>query len=318
LQSAKRLRKFCALLILSNAQAHCFVPSIFAIRLFFSLLKRIVCLRETGAAVGTTVAQSTFVMNTIDFFIIYLACGAPFAVYYFLQNRNRLDSRPLWLTTLLNFIFWMPAAFLFLSRSEHLKSRSLYNFNKTSAADARRENLQSIQKQIEKSLPESDLKISIYEFRETIERYVGLTLANQMNDTGSRAAGEEFFRVAQTNNVELGAICLNRRNRNRLSLHQTEARNDFLHLINQLLNLSSDEKNLEQSAIKLAEILEDRTAQNELEKLFARSQPVGKRLNAPKTENELWKPEAPKPSPAKPAAYHSPALKAMPNLRSKD
>ncbi len=279
-------------------------------------MQQIVNLPETGAEVGTTVAQSAGVMNPIDFFIIYLACGAPFGVYYFLQNRTAPDSRLLWVKTLLNFIFWMPAAFLFLNRNAGLKKRFLSNFNKIAAA--RRKNLQSIQKQIEKSLPESNLEISVYEFRATIERYVGLTLANQANCAGSRAAGEELFRAAQANNVELGAICLNRRNRNRLSLHQTEARNDFLHLTNQLLKLGSDEKNLEQSAIELAAVLRDRHAQNELEKLFARSLPVGNRLNIPKTENDLWKPEAPKPSPAKPAAYHSPALKAMPNLRSKD
>jgi len=284
LQSAKRPGKFCALLILSNAASHNFVPRIFAIRLFFSLRQRIACLRETGAPSGTTVAQSAFVMNAIDFFIIYLACGAPFGVYYFLQNRNRPDSRLLWLKTLLNFIFWMPAAFLFLTRNANLKSSSLFNFNKTSAADAKRNNLQSIQKQIEKCLPESDLKISIYEFRETVERYVGLTLANQANDAGSRAGGEEFFRAAQTNNVELGAICLNRRNRNRLFLHQTEARNDFLYLINQLLKHSPDEKNLEQSAIKLAAVLKDFETKNELEKMFAHSQLGGKQLNVIKTE----------------------------------
>lgn len=315
MQSAKRARKFCALLILIKRSSLLFCSKYFVIRLFFSLLRQIVRLRETGAAVGTTVAQSAFVMNAIDFFIIYLACGAPFGVYYFLQNRNRFDSRLLWLETLLNFVFWIPAAFLFLSRSAGLKTRS--NVSET-AGDAKRNNLQSIQKQIEENFSESDLKISIYEFRETIERYVGLTLANQTNAAESRAGGEDFFRAAQTTNIELGAICLNRRNRNRLLLHQTEARNDFLYLINQLLKLSSDKKSLEQSAIKLVEVLEDRTTQNELEKLFARLQPIGKRLNAPKTENQLWKPEAPKPLLAQPAAYHSPALKAMLNLRSKD
>jgi hypothetical protein len=272
-----------------------------------------------GAAVGTTVAQSRFVINAIEFFIIYLACGAPFGVYYFLQHRGGLDSRLLWLKTLLNFIFWLPAAFLFFSRNANLKSPSLFKFsNKTFGADAERNNLQSIQKQMENFFLESDLKISVYEFRETIERYIGLTLTDQSNAAESRVEDEEFLRAAQTSNVELGAICLKRRNRNKLSLHQTEARKDFLFLTDQLLKAGSDEENLEQSAIKLVSILKDFDAQNELEKMFARSEVVGKRINVVKTENELWKPEAPKPSPAKSATYHSPALKAMPNLRNKD
>jgi hypothetical protein len=170
-------------------------------------------------------------------------------------------------------------SFIF-SRSANLKSPSIFNFsNKTSKATTKRNNLQSIQKQIEKNFSESDLKISVYEFRETIERYVGLTLINQSNATVSRVEDEEFLRAAQVSNVELGAICLNRRNQNKLSLHQTEARKDFLHTINQLLRFGSDEKSIEQSAVKLVAVLEDRDVHIELEKMFTHWRQTGKQLN---------------------------------------
>jgi hypothetical protein len=113
----------------------------------------------------------------------------------------------------------------------------------------------------------------VYEFRETIERYIGLTLTDQSNAAGKPRRGRRVSpRRANVSNVELGAICLKRRNRNKLSLHQTEARKDFLFLTDQLLKAGSDEENLEQSAIKLVSILKDFDAQNELEKMFARSE----------------------------------------------
>jgi hypothetical protein len=52
-------------------------------------------------------------MNLIDFFIIYLACGAPFGVYYFLQHRGGLDSRLLWLKRCSTLFFGCPLLFYF-------------------------------------------------------------------------------------------------------------------------------------------------------------------------------------------------------------
>src|SRR5688572_2946946 len=49
-------------------------------------------------------------MNPNDFLIIYLACGAPFGVYYFFDKRNALPSNRLWLKTFLMVFFWIPFA----------------------------------------------------------------------------------------------------------------------------------------------------------------------------------------------------------------
>jgi hypothetical protein len=50
-----------------------------------------------------------------------------------------------------------------------------------------------------------------------IERYIGLTYANQSKNEKAGLADTELFRISKNNNFELAAICLDRRNQKRLS-----------------------------------------------------------------------------------------------------
>jgi hypothetical protein len=258
-------------------------------------------------------------MNPIDLLIIYLACGAPFGVYYFLQRRAQSNSISLWLKTLFNFLFWMPFALHLLRRQKTLKTFSVFKFDKTTTADSiQTKHFRSIQKQIEKILLTSDLKISIYEFREIIERYVGLSLAAQSESETTGEQEKEIFRAARMKNVELGAICLKRRNRKRLSFHQTEARRDFLHLINQLNKFDSKKDELQKASIELVKTLNDLEAQKELENLSADSPQTGNQRRVHKLEKDIWKSEIHRPLPARITSAHIQAMKAMANSRRKD
>ena len=258
-------------------------------------------------------------MNLLDIFIIYLACGAPFGVYYFLQNRSQSSSISFWLKLLFNFIFWIPFALKVFRQQNNFNSHRVFGFDKTPAADSiQAKNLQTLQKQIAKTLAESNLPISIYEFRETFERYIGLTLAARIDDESISEQEKELFRVAEMKNFELGAICLRRRNRKRLFIHQTEARKDFLHLVNQLIESGCGKDKLRQSTIEIVKILRDIEAQNVLERVFAISPQTGNRLNVPKSENDIWKPELQIPFPVKPISPRIQAMQATANLRKKD
>jgi len=262
-----------------------------------------------------------FSMNPIDLFIIYLACGASFGVYYFFHNRTPVVSHLLWFKAFLIFFFWMPFAFLLLLQNKNFRILSSFcSDNFLSDGSGWKVNLHSTVKQIEKVLRESNLKISVYEFREVIERYIGLTIAAQTDVREISAAETEFSRLSRANNknIELGAKCLNRRNRKRLFLHQTEARKDFLHLLDQLLKFNSDEMKLEHSAIELVTILKDLEARKKLEEMFACALQTGSRFNVTETEKDLWKPEIPELSPAKQIPYHLPIMKATLNSRRKD
>lgn len=256
-------------------------------------------------------------MNLIDFFIVYLAVGAPFGIYYFFMNRLQTNTERLWIKSALTFIFWIPFAVFLLSRNKSVK-KSLYQIVNASAIDSdeRGKSINSIQKEIEKIFLESNSAISIYQLRETIERYTGLTLALEPADSNNAALDQELFKIAPTSNVELGAICLKRRNRKRLNFHQIYARQDFLYLIEQLIEADSDETRLKQQSIKLTDILGDTEAQRALLKIFAESAQTAARADVQSLEKDLWKPEIRKPQLAR-RISHLPAMKAALNRSRK-
>lgn len=230
-------------------------------------------------------------MNLTDLFIIYFAGGAPFAVYHFLQNRHDDKTVSFWLKNFLVLLLWLPfAAFLLLKNRRLLEFdflRSVFDKN----ADG--EKVYFHRKQIESVLLESDLDVSIFDFRETFERFVGLTLAVQAD--ADSAAERETFRAAKNGNVKLGAICLHRRNRKKLVHHQTEARRDFLQIVEQLSDSISDTETLCQSAVETVKILKDDEGRELLEKMFAENLQTGNQLNVKYTEKDLWKPQERKP-----------------------
>jgi hypothetical protein len=257
-------------------------------------------------------------MNLIDLLIIYLACGAPFGVYYFLNNRTLTDTRLLEFKTSLVFLFWMPFALILLTRNVKFRLPVL-DFGETHLVDSPQEkDIAPVQKEMEKILLASNLEISIYEFRETVGRYAGLTLAAQIDAAKISEHEREVFRVSEKNNTELGSICLNRRNRKRLFFHQNEARRDFLYLIGQLFEFNSGEPKLEFLSIKFVRLLKDTEAENNLEKIFAHSKQTQTRLSVKKSEKDLWKPEKHRPSPTQPISPRLQTLNQTMNLRRKD
>jgi hypothetical protein len=157
-------------------------------------------------------------------------------------------------------MLWIPFSFRLLQR----KVTSKLNFDKNIVSDSE---IEVIQKEIEQIVFENNTKLSIFEFREIFERYVGLTLNKKQTRIGENET--EIFRVAKRENVKLGAICLHRRNQFKLKYHQTLARRDFLKVINEFQS-----KKLQVSSLKLFRILEDDEAE--------------KTLNVNKSELDVW------------------------------
>jgi len=258
-------------------------------------------------------------MNLVDFIIIYLACGAPFGVYYFLQSRNETETPAIWLKILLTFFFWIPFAFLFVRQFLVSNKNLQSNYYLTPAFEAKDEgNIYLIQKEIEKKFSESCLDFPLFEFRETLERYVGLTLANQETFTKVSEREKEIFRIAENSNVELAANCLHRRNRKLLAFHQTEARQDFLQLIRKLSGSMTDKKSLENLATEFVRLLKDKQAQNSLEKIFATNLQTDIPLSILQREKDLWNPQEHKLLHAQPNSTHFQAIRATTALRRKD
>lgn len=250
-------------------------------------------------------------MNLTDFLIIYLACGAPFGVYYFLQNRRRKQSNLFWIKTIFAFVLWLPFALQLLFEkfnSDHSQFLAI----------SKERSIFSTQKRIEAILLETDSRISIYNFREIFERYIGLTLGIRNENDKPGDAEKEIFRISKNFNIELAAICQHRRNRKRLFFHHTLARQDFLSIIAKMSESISDKKNIGNLSVEFVKLLNDSEAENALEKIFASVSQTAKDSAVKYLEKDLWNPERQKPLPINPISTRFQTMTATTNLRSKD
>jgi len=255
-------------------------------------------------------------MNPSDFLIIYLTCGAPLSVFYFLQYRQEQNQARLWFKTFSTFIFWLPFGFRLLQNKANKKSFAYKKiFSETGNIQTK---ISIFQKQLEEILQKSDLQISIFEFREVINRYVGLTLATNCEKTKTTETEKEIFLIADSGNAEIGTICLNRRNLNRLTIHQTQARQDFFQVIKQLVKFASDEKGFVRSATGFFQLLKDEEAYSAFGKTFLDNSLSKENFIADCSENFLWNTETRKQPPAKSPAPQMQTLTATAILSSKD
>jgi hypothetical protein len=256
--------------------------------------------------IGITFANLFGVINISDLLIIYLACGAPCGVYFFLQNRKKLSSKKLWLKSFLTVFVWIPYAFNLLHDFATNKSRAS-QLNEFQSLNKR---ISKIQKLLLELNFDSSSKMSLFEFREVLERYAGLTMAVNFADMSPNQAEKEVFRVAMRQNIALGANCLHRRNRQRLLFHQTLARRDFLQILAELKLFVSEKEKLRDLAIEFVEMLKDFQAQESLVEIFNQTLQSSGDFNVQSLENEVWKSKEHKPLPASQMPNHLQALTA--------
>lgn len=259
-------------------------------------------------------------MNLRDLLIIYLACGAPFGVYYFLQNRNRTETKILWLKSLLRFVVWIPFAFRMVARTSFLTN--LYNngFAKSSESDLKTEmEIEEIKKTFERNLSEAAPGLSIYEFREAFDRYAGLSIEVKNDNRDISPAEAELFRITNHSNKKLAEICLNRRNRKRLSFHQKIARRDFFELCKKLFDNSAEPQTLIAKADRLSVLLDDFEARRLFENLSHETLQFQENQNVINPEKEIWNSEKHKPPTDTKISTNLQALTAAAaNLSNKD
>lgn len=238
-------------------------------------------------------------MNLYDFLIIYLTCGAPFAVYHFLQYRSVFKSRQLWLKTILNFLFWPLSAYRFARNSRTLKNifdKVFVNDTYSDSVSDTEKDLQITQKRIEKIVLEYDPNVSVYELREIFDRYAGLTLTRQNADTIHQTDRYKIFQIVDHDNAKLAGICFERRNRKRLSHHQTQARQDFLNIFAKLFEANFETDKLGELIVKFITLLEDPPAQKLIKEMVEQKAQSGGKINVQIARKDLWKTEPPKPS----------------------
>lgn len=262
-------------------------------------------------------------MNLSDFLIIYLTVGAPFAVSYFLQNQKKRIGARLLLKTFSAFIFWLPFGFRLLLETEFIKEFSLGKriFSKNGDpgnVDETEIELFSFQKRFEEVFQKSGSQISIYEFREVFERYVGLTVAANCQRSEASEPEKEFFRIADIGNVETGAICANRRNLKRLKFHQIQARRDFVQIVARLFKVAPDKKKFVKLTNDFCRLLTDVELQTALEQLFPDNLQNKEIVLVNRPENNLWNSETQRPLIAEQVALQLQTLTSTAKTSVKD
>lgn len=258
-------------------------------------------------------------MNLFDFIIIYLACGAPFGVYYFLQNRNLPNNKFFFLKIVFNFVCWIPFAVSLISKKNFFSNLFDYKFDHKVVLDAERETeIFSIKRFYEIELFEKFSQFSIFEFREVFDRYVGLTLEANSSNQEIADSVRDFYQISESPNKKLAENCLQRRNRQRLFFHQTLARNDFWELIGKIFNNSQNRAEIFDKSSHLIELLKDSESNFFLQRLSAKGLQTLENDYVSETENELWKTEQQQPIPAQPISVNIKALTATMNLSNKD
>lgn len=231
-------------------------------------------------------------MNLFDAIIIYLACGAPFGVYYFV-NRRQQHNR-VYFKTLLISVFWIPLAFeLFqkyvtdkLPETFFSKKEFLYEQEITEA-----------KKNLEQIFVKSNSGLSVFETREILERYIGLT--NALENRGEETeVDSEFFKIAGNENAGLASRCHQRRNRKLLIFHQTLAGQDFLKLVSEFVSRKSFNEEIEKTALNLVGLLHDNRTEKALKLIFKYQKQSPEKSNVHESEKEIWINEIPQRSTA--------------------
>lgn len=232
-------------------------------------------------------------MSFLDFIIIYLTCGTPFAVEYFIKNQMSSTLGNCFFKASLITVFWLPYSLKNLWRFVK-KQNSLINFDTNKEPySLSLSKIHDTQKKMESLSFLNEGKYSLFEFRDLVNRYKGLMLETQGEYELPSAAESEIFKVSNSSNVNISSICLHRRNRNRLFFHQRMAQRDFLAFLTETFRTSihSDKNHFIVLAFELAVLLKDsemllKLKQNFPEILLNNSNFAGAFL-----EYELWNTE---------------------------
>jgi len=202
-------------------------------------------------------------MTATDILIIYLAFGAPIAVYKFLQNHDTRIARR-YLVAIGTFLFWIPAAV----RIGHLYISNAYfgnGFVSPVDSDSSEMLISDLREDVRSELVRAGAGVGMHDARETVDRYVGLASAVRSGAALGGTAHQNFFEAAARKDSGIGVHCMKIRNRRRLERHHSQSRKEFLKL---LADFAGPSQPAMKSALKLARQLDDSETFEQLRQLI--------------------------------------------------
>ncbi len=134
-------------------------------------------------------------------------------------------------------------------------------------------------------LPE---QFSIFEFREVVERYIGLTLAARDSQNDALRLSNNFSVRFNSQNEELSAKCLNRIDRRKLKAHQIYSRTDFLQTIRKISEQIEDSSVFLNENLNFVKSLGDKKAEIKIEKFIEETMQTIAANTVKQEEPELW------------------------------
>jgi hypothetical protein len=221
-------------------------------------------------------------MTFLDIFIIYLAFGAPIAVYKYLQNRDALTMRR-WLSAVATFLFWIPAA-VSLGRLYISNAYLGDAFVSPVDSDSSEILISELRESLRSDLVRLGAGVGMHDARETVDRYVGLASAVRKDAPLGGTAHENLFEAAGREDFGLGVRCINIRNRRRLERHHTQSRKELLKLFAEAPD-SSESSTALKTALRLARQLGDFEMFDRLRELTANKAVVWNSESKHKTQS---------------------------------
>jgi hypothetical protein len=192
-------------------------------------------------------------MSFLDFLIIYLSLGAPFGAYVLVRNEETLEFRGI-LSAVAAILVWP----LYAVRSAIRHSGASHGntaFDTDTEPDAKLlEQIDSLSQQFSDATKPSHRLIA-KQVEQNVERYVELSLAAMTKTATRNGQYFELLTVSGHPSPSSGTGCLNRRNRNIIERHLSNARKE---LIMSLADLSPDRYDAEKVLRKIADLLDDK------------------------------------------------------------
>lgn len=193
-------------------------------------------------------------MRLSETITIYLAAGAPFGVCNFLREQNRVSRFHIFLKAMGAMILWpLAATKLLLTRQRPDEDKQTGEAEGTQFIEkvnqAHRELMESLRNvlrlaQVSSGGESAKVERASCAVRETVEKYVGLTLSAAETDSEAEPSPREMesCRIAGRTGEDLllAGRCIHRRNLARLITHQARSRTELLHALAEIREIAGN------------------------------------------------------------------------------
>jgi hypothetical protein len=192
-------------------------------------------------------------MTFLDLLIIYLSLGAPFGAYLLVRNERPVEFRGA-LSAVTAILIWpayvVRSAFRYLGSSNENTA-----FDADAGPDAKLlEQIESLTQQFSDAARPSH-RLVARQVEQSLERYVELSIATLTKTATRKGQYFDLLTVSGHPSLNSGSVCLNRRNRNVIERHLTNARKE---LVTALDDLSSGRQDAKEVVKMIADLLNDK------------------------------------------------------------